>query len=800
MGHTTALADTARQTSVLSTGVSVVSASANTPVSVEIEGRTLISLPNTSLETGKKYVLADKKTKVIVDGVTHSGVAKFTKTGEAGRATVIRVENFEGKVSGSNVENAHVAYKKSSATLVNPTALLTSDENSQAGYNLLNKLDGAINPFITSINGDMAQQPFKKNLIEAVERNIGRIPRTTVADKVAWLKVNVAKLTGNWRGFGSSVGGNKAYFDVWANGRWDGYPSTNTSSTSTALSRSYTTTAHVLIDANGFVHYIVYAEPSNGTIPSVINTDYIDLEIELKPDADFTNPKVPLYEVSDADYNKILVDWNADEVMRRYPVVEGVQHLQGVGVFAEGDNLFSPFTEWELSANTRVVSPYELELIVTSATNFTSILRVNVKPNTQYSINMESNGYYAVADELRYTNKLAYGTGPRTFNSGSDTKIVIAISNYFTASQLGTFIFKNPMLTLGTVAKPFVPRNTSSVIADVKLGAIGDKKDILYQGDNNTWLLRKAIEKDVVLDGNFGWKDLNKNTGVKGFSVSPNGLTPSNAVILSKNNGNLSSKLSTVASPDTYWAHSSGDLYMGVANSDTGFSDGTVLTASDIKRYFNGWKYSNGTVWNSVTGNGQTATAQIALDTKPTDYTPYKLSYVLATPTITDVTDKVEGALKVNGLTQVEVMSGAIRREKAVPVLYGQYQINNPNAIGSLLKNKTDRIIAVYKNGQIDLSWEIITNTIGGAFGKQRATLKDNSLYSSTAEYTITYIVLDKHLLTGNPTNVKLTYAQNIRGAVDDISGVVQDNSTMLSVHEKAIVDLYVRVKALEVR
>lgn len=160
MGHTTALADTERQTTVLSTGVSMVSASANTPVSVEIEGRTLISLPNTPLETGKKYVQADKKTKVIVDGVTHSGVAKFTKTGEAGRATVIRVENFEGKVSGSNLENAHVAYKKSSATLVNPTALLRSDENSQAGYNLLNKLDGAINPFITSINGDMAQQPF----------------------------------------------------------------------------------------------------------------------------------------------------------------------------------------------------------------------------------------------------------------------------------------------------------------------------------------------------------------------------------------------------------------------------------------------------------------------------------------------------------------------------------------------------------------------------------------------------------------------------------------------------------------
>src|SRR5690606_41931574 len=38
---------------------------------------------------------------------------------------------------------------------------------------------------------------------------------------------------------------------------------------------------------DGFVHFVAYTEPSDGTVPSTIRTDYIELEIELKPTADF---------------------------------------------------------------------------------------------------------------------------------------------------------------------------------------------------------------------------------------------------------------------------------------------------------------------------------------------------------------------------------------------------------------------------------------------------------------------------------------------------------------------------------
>lgn len=50
---------------------------------------------------------------------------------------------------------------------------------------------------------------------------------------------------------------------------------------------------------------------------------------------------------------------------------------------------------------------------------------------------------------------------------------------------------------------------------------------------------------------------------------------------------------------------------------------------------------------------------------------------------------------------------------------------------------------------------------------------------------------------TVNATEIIATYANNIRSALDDTVKKVVDNTTMLSVHEKAIVDLYVKVKAL---
>ncbi|MFP7737457.1 hypothetical protein ACLHDF_29985 [Priestia aryabhattai] len=96
----------AKETVSLPYGLSVLNSPNGSPLDVQIEGRTLVSMGNSDLEGGKKYVLADSKTAVVIDGTTYKGISKFE--GKNVRPTIIRTANFEGKVSGSTFENPHI--------------------------------------------------------------------------------------------------------------------------------------------------------------------------------------------------------------------------------------------------------------------------------------------------------------------------------------------------------------------------------------------------------------------------------------------------------------------------------------------------------------------------------------------------------------------------------------------------------------------------------------------------------------------------------------------------------------------
>ena len=96
------LEEAGRQKQTLIQGVSVLNGAVDAPVNIEIEGRTLIPMQNTVLDPLKYYVLADKRTKIKwADATIQQGIYKFI--GKAERPTLIRVANFEGKVSGSTL-------------------------------------------------------------------------------------------------------------------------------------------------------------------------------------------------------------------------------------------------------------------------------------------------------------------------------------------------------------------------------------------------------------------------------------------------------------------------------------------------------------------------------------------------------------------------------------------------------------------------------------------------------------------------------------------------------------------------
>lgn len=203
------------------------------------------------------------------------------------KQTFVDAVNFIDKIAGSTSENPHIGKLPymNAVSLENPITGAFG-EPSQSNYDTMNSLDGTIFARATSNNGAIAQTIFSFDLIEYVQRTYGTIPGASTADKVAWLKTNISKLMVYWWGFGSSPSGNKANLTAW-DADLNTWFTTIRSHTNGSVSKlelniiSLTANIVKTVDANGFVHFLAYAEPSDGTTASVINTDYVELEVEL---------------------------------------------------------------------------------------------------------------------------------------------------------------------------------------------------------------------------------------------------------------------------------------------------------------------------------------------------------------------------------------------------------------------------------------------------------------------------------------------------------------------------------------
>jgi hypothetical protein len=814
-----------QQSTTIGHGLNIINANQNSPLDIRIEGRTLVNVSQNVLDPAKYYVLSDKKSKVkFADGTTYSGVAKFQ--GKAEKPILIRVSNFENKVSGSTVENPHTVKYKWGATSL-PTPAQATIEHSQNGYNNLMTLNGTTLTFSQSNNGEIAHEVFSFNLIEAIERNVGKIPAT---DKVAWLKNNIAKLTCNWWGYGSSPSGYKASLTFWNSSQWSSGSTVSHGSTSVnklTIFRNDSAGITSMIQSDGFVHFLAYADPSDGVTASTINTDYIELEIELAQNAQLWNPRFPLYEVDATEYANILTTWDENEVMRRYPMVESVQHVQNPYVIAEGENLLPPFTEWSLHANARVKSAYELELNAQSSSQSNNTVVIPILPNTTYNLSFtcDNSSICQIVFEYLDANNNILTSSTKTYNSQTNItettpnnakSVRIYFRDQYTPS--GTINFKNPILTLGSIAKPFVPRNPSTLFAEVKLGALSDKKDILWK-DGQDWKFTKWIEKDVVLDGSFSWLSGNDYSGSKQVKVAnfTANIYGETNVIGVKYDGSVLKTIPVNMSmkDEIILRNSDKTLYISISDTDSGWGETYTPSSAEIKAYFYGWRMCNGTYGQPYDGTGTKTWYPIgdtdlarAVTSVPTSESPtitegkigyYKLSYVRSTPVTEIVTDKVEGDLVINGATQIEVGSGVIVREKIVPVTAsesGYYHINN-ESIGTIpqnrLKNRLLALIGIYRNGIRDNKWITRTNY---CYGNQRFEIAKAD-YDPTAEYTVTYLVLDRHLFTTNILSVIANYDTSLKSVVDDVVAKQSDIAANQSALIRSVAELYKRIKAL---
>ncbi|MEG9325605.1 BppU family phage baseplate upper protein, partial [Bacillus cereus] len=462
-----------RKSQLLQHGVNVLNAPVASPLNIEIQGRTLVNLlGQTNLDNTKYYVFIPQKgtTKISYGGNTYEGVTKFT--GQATASYSIK-QDFRGKVAGSVAENGDISKVGFGNSLLNPTNL--NNFPFEVEYDRINTLNGVYKTSNTISNGQFPQNVFSFNIIRTLEDKFGPQiwqGKTALADKVVIAKNIVGKFAFNWWGFGSSPSGNKATIQYWLDNQWSNLPLTNTTNTATKV--SYTAAYLNRIDSNGFVHFLAYAEPSNGTVVSVINTDYVELELEV-------NTSLPLledalYEVDQVTYNKINVDpeYTGQKLLDKFPYMQGMQHLNPI-VSAEGGNLIPPFTEWSFHKDTFTVGAYEMEFTVTDNSVRTNQFIIPALPNTKYNIssNSENGRIYLVSVDENLKDQMSnsvniesnYKTGATLLTNNTTKYLRVSLTN----TGNGVFKHKEPMLVLGDKQKPFAPRNPSYLYTNTSL-------------------------------------------------------------------------------------------------------------------------------------------------------------------------------------------------------------------------------------------------------------------------------------------------------------------------------------------
>lgn len=807
-------------------GLNIVNAPVASPLNIEIQGCTLVNLlGQTTLDPSKYYVYIPGKgtTKITAGGNTYEGIAKFT-----GQSTVSYSikQDFRRKVAGSAVENGHIARRAAINNLNVPNNNLLVEFN-VGDITGVSTLDNSVTNSggNASTSGNIGQQMFSFDLIRTLQDKYGPQiwqGKTTLAEKVSIAKQLITKLTCNWWGFGIGPVGNKATLARWSNNlsQWI-TAGVNTGTGVGKITASPNYSGQDLIDSNGFSYILAYAEPSNGTVASVINTDYIELELEVNTNLPLLEDA--LYEVDQATYNKVNVDTEfiGQKLMDKFPYVQGVQHLNPV-VVAEGGNLIPPFNEWNLHQNARVLSPYELQLTVDSGLR-QSYVRINAIPGQKYTFKGSLDntaGKYIIRVFGENSSSVPGGpyheiaNGSVTFTVPANAvQIDITIDN---RNANGTFKFTEPILILGDKPKPFTPRNPSSLYTNTSLAGQNGVNDVLYQEDGQWKVLRKW-ERDIVLDSAKYLTGFYANySGYKRFGINSQPLINDDYMslsdkrflvikydgkILQNNSGYTGSDQAALQQP------SGGGLKLTVANIDSGFTDPYTPSTDEMSAYFNGWKVKSAdgtgkpTAWVSVVDGKDAPTQTLAYvkANRAPNYTPYKLTYQLAAPRVETV--QVEGDLVVSGVTQVTVDSGVVVREKVAPAVnntYNVYIINNITmSATSILKGKVGKILAVYKNGIIENKWVIRQSQY--AYGKEYCEIPSKD-FDPTAEYTVTYSVLDKHLYTTNVIDAKVMYNQSLASTVREVVEKQADNSTLLFAQQAKVSELTAKTREYGLR
>lgn len=517
--------------------------------------------------------------------------------------------------------------------------------------------------------------------------------------------------------------------------------------------------------------------------------------------------EVRVYEITAAEYTAID-GMTPEQVAGKYPFVpSGIRGVDNPYAICTSDNLLPPFYDsWVTSSNANITlfSDYEIILHTTgTAQEYVHIPGYRVLPNTTYTFSAEHNAGLNIHAPGVGTIVSNYKGGSVTFNTGSATSINVAFVNGNTSGTAGDYSIINPMLVMDSEAKPFQPQRKSMLAFQTELHASpkdGSDPDVLFEQGGQYFKLAKWRKSALNVNFSNVSNAMAFASGAKLIKLENPALGGvANTGFVTKYDGKALKRLVYGTNEDLadwFVSGDAGDVWISIANTDSGWGDGYTPTADEIKAYFMGWKMydvnvdpTGGGVYNRNDGVGKwwcpidrsSSGVQVLPTTRVPTVAPYQLLYRLAKETVEPVVS--EGYLMLSeGDNMIEVGTGIVLRERAnvyYTAVQNAYYINNTKMGTSALKNKADDILTIYRDNLDDTaSWEINGNEWANIV---QAWMPHAERYHQDAAYSVTYIKLDKspiQPITG-------TLAVNEKAQISDLTAGVAEALQRVSVVEQ---------------
>lgn len=444
-----------------------------------------------------------------------------------------------------------------------------------------------------------------------------------------------------------------------------------------------------------------------------------------------------LIKIDKSTYDKIGVSLTDADVERMFPYVDSVQHVKNPVVKVSGKNIFNGQLELGLilGANGQPSA---------STNNIRSVDFTPVLPNARYRLTDYQNGILnegntGISDVTYYDrDKNFISTTQKTGFNGATTPSNAHYIKFRSATgyiNLDTKV----QLELGDKVTPYTDYNPSYLYAETTLAGNSSKKDILsYNESKNRWEKIKWWET-VELDGSLSW---NPSTYYDGFKrVTVKGLLkPINDLAkyqyMVKFNGDIIRHSLAVDEVDTFVINVSGNVFLSVSNADSGWTEEMEPSQDLIKSYFYGWKM------NSTDPENYGWESLVDGSTPPENTLEYVSTHM------------------AEGFTPYKLT----------------YQLAEP-------------VIE-----EVQVEGDLIVS------GQTQVEVGSEFTYEEDDNGKRTYTVTPDEERTGaNLVEVKATYANNIRSSLDDVVEKQSDIATEVSIHARSLVELYARIKALEV-